>query len=116
MSQRALVADRVATLKDGENKGAQCCAASQADAARALGVSRRQVQKARVVRVEAEPEDVAAVERGEATINAVVKKVRPPLRGPRVHTEQAEVVCLRRALRGSTPPPAATPSRLRSCT
>lgn len=81
VSQRAMAAAKVATLRDGENKGAQGCAASQADAAKAVNVSRRQVQKARVVRTQAKPEDVRAVERGEKTIDGVLRelsRVPPP--------------------------------------
>jgi N6-adenosine-specific RNA methylase IME4/ParB-like chromosome segregation protein Spo0J len=49
-SQRAMIADTLATLPRGANQHAQICASSQADAADLLSVSRRNVQYARQVR------------------------------------------------------------------
>jgi hypothetical protein len=48
-SQRGMVADKLATLKRGDNQHAQICATSQAKAAELLNVSRRTVQHAREV-------------------------------------------------------------------
>jgi hypothetical protein len=70
-SQRAMVAAKVATLTDGQHKrGAQTCAPSQPDAAKALGVSRRSVQSAREVVTKGTPELVEAVERGQVSVSA----------------------------------------------
>jgi N6-adenosine-specific RNA methylase IME4 len=49
-SQRAMIADTLATLPRGTNQHAQICASSQADAAELLSVSRRNIQYARKVR------------------------------------------------------------------
>jgi protein gp37/ParB-like chromosome segregation protein Spo0J len=78
-TQRALLASRFATLRDGQKKSAaQICAgsgapieaASQLDAAKALGVGRTSVQRARHVLEKGVPTLVSACERGELSISA----------------------------------------------
>ena len=73
-SQRAMVAESLAKMKQGSNQHAQNCAssdsASQEDAAKLLKVSRRNVQKARRVKGQCVPELVAAVVAGEVSVNA----------------------------------------------
>lgn len=78
-SQRAMVAARLATMKSGARTDlAPIDGRSQPEAAKLLNVSTRSVQRATVVLKKAKPEDVAAVERGEATINKVLEMVRRP--------------------------------------
>lgn len=77
-SQRAMLAERLATLKRGRaESNAQICASTQSTAAATMGVSRRLVQTARKVAEEAAPEVVAAVKAGEMSLNAAVKTLAP---------------------------------------
>lgn len=77
-AQRAMVATKLATLRDGEKKeGAQICAPSQTEAAETLNVSRRSVQKAKTVSTKATPEVVAAVEAGTMSLNAAEATTKP---------------------------------------
>ena len=79
-AQRAMVADKLASRKQGEKKadtGIPVSAPSQAEAAGMLNVSVDSVQQARKIRKTATPETVAAVERGEITLNAAVETVKP---------------------------------------
>jgi hypothetical protein len=69
-SQRAMVADKLATLGLGSNQHAQICAPSQDQAAAMMRVSRRSIQHARKVRQRGIPELIAAVERGEIKVSA----------------------------------------------
>jgi ParB-like chromosome segregation protein Spo0J len=75
-SQRAMVAARLATLQLGANQHAQECAPSQEQAAQTLNVSRRLVQDARKVQERGTPEEIAAVQAGDATVSATVRAVR----------------------------------------
>ena len=81
-SQRAMIADKIANLRDGQKRsGAQTCApgertASQEEAAELLNVSRRTVQAARTVREQGHEALVAAVEAGEVSINDASKVIR----------------------------------------
>ena len=80
-SQRAMAANKLATLRDGvnvEKQGAQICApsVSQEEAADRLNVSRRSVQTARKVQEEADPEVSAAVERGQLSLHQAEKLVK----------------------------------------
>jgi hypothetical protein len=72
VARRATVAEKLATLKDGQRRGTEAAsheaARSQAEAAAALHVSRASVQRARVVREQAAPELVKAVERGRIEV------------------------------------------------
>jgi ParB-like chromosome segregation protein Spo0J len=79
-SQRAIVAAKLANLKDGQTKtGAQICApVSQQDAAKKLKVSRRSVQTATKVNNDASPEVVQAVESGEITVSTAVEIAELP--------------------------------------
>ena len=84
-SQRAMVAARIANRKDGQRgpgaktktkKAAHKCAAStQEDVATSLNVGRRSVQHAKKVQEKGTSEQVAAVDRGEATVSAVVRDI-----------------------------------------
>lgn len=72
-SQRAMVAARLATLRDGERsdrQGAQICVPTQDGAADMLNVGRRSVQHARAVTERGVPELVDAVDRGVASVSA----------------------------------------------
>jgi hypothetical protein len=73
--QRAMVADKIATIKHGwnqhEKEDAQFCASSQGQAAKKLNVSRRSVQKARVVRSKGVPELIAAVTAGKVSVSGL---------------------------------------------
>ncbi len=83
-SQRALVADRIASLGQGARTDiAQICAMSQSESAELLNVSRRSVQAARVVHSHGAPELVRAVEQGVASVSAAaeVAQLEPEVRG-----------------------------------
>ncbi len=76
-SQLGLVAEKVATMRQGERTDLpQSCGMSQAQAAKLVGVSVRQVQLAGKIRREGTPEDVAAVQAGTKTMNAMVKEIK----------------------------------------
>jgi hypothetical protein len=75
-----MVADKLASLKQGEKKadsGIPLSQPTQAEAATMLNVSVDSVKQARKIRKTATPETVAAVERGEITLNAAVATVKP---------------------------------------
>jgi hypothetical protein len=76
-SQRAVVAAKLATLKDGQRKSASPIgeAVSQSDAANMLNVGKRSVERAREVLDEGTPELVQAVEAGRVSVSAIT---RPP--------------------------------------
>jgi hypothetical protein len=79
-AQRSMVADKLAGLKQGEKKadtGIPVSPPSQAEAAAMVNVSVDSVQQARKIRKTATPEIVAAVERGEMSLNAAVATVKP---------------------------------------
>jgi hypothetical protein len=79
-AQRSMVADKLATRKQGEKKpdsGIPLSQPTQAEAAGMLNVSVDSVKQARKIRKTATPETVAAVERGEITLNAAVETVKP---------------------------------------
>lgn len=75
-AQRAMVAEKLANLLQGDNQhskeDAQICASSQSEAAKQLKVSRRSVQTAKRVRTKASKKVVAAVEAGTMSLNAAV--------------------------------------------
>jgi N6-adenosine-specific RNA methylase IME4 len=69
-SQRAMVAARLATLKDGQRKsGAPIGAAAQGEAASMLNVGRRNVQRAREVIDKGTADLVHAVEQGKVPVS-----------------------------------------------
>jgi hypothetical protein len=79
-AQRAMVGDKLASRKQGEKKpdsGIPLSQPTQAEAAAMLNVSVDSVKQARKIRKTATPETVAAVERGEITLNAAVETVAP---------------------------------------
>ena len=105
-SQRAMVADKLANMRQGErtdlqtsgkfaegsepsanlrkvNKGnsMQSGTISQLAAAKMLNVSERQVQSAAQLRREAPPEIIEQVERGEKTVHAALKEIGQPVTG-----------------------------------
>ena len=84
--QRAMVAARLATLRDGQRAGAGIqapVAVTQAQAAKVMKVSRDSVQKARVVQ-QADPEVAKAVEAGEVSLNKAHKAVSSTTSAPAV--------------------------------
>jgi len=75
-SQRALVAARIANLKEGRpSETASIDAVSQSQAGQLLNVSRESVQRAAKVLKKASPEIVAAVEKGEVSVSAAATAV-----------------------------------------
>jgi hypothetical protein len=88
-SQRAMVADNIATLRHGGDRSkASIDALKQSEAAELLNVSRPSVQRARIVHEQGAPEVVQAVERGELAVSAAASIVDLPA------DEQAEIVAL----------------------
>jgi ParB-like chromosome segregation protein Spo0J len=89
-SQRAMVADMLATLTLGSNQHAQICAPTQDEADTMLRVSRRSVQNARKVRQQGTPELIAAVERGEMKVSAAagVVHLSPARQAARISREK----------------------------
>src|SRR5262249_32152266 len=88
-SQRAVVAAKLATLKDGQRKSASPIgepALSQAEAADLLNVGKRSVERAREALAQGPPELVQAVERGDVSVSAAAEVATLP--GP----EQREVL------------------------
>lgn len=84
-AQRAMVADKLASRKQGEKKpdsGIPLSQPTQAEAAKLVNVSVDSVKQARKIRKTAKPETVAAVERGEITLNAAVATVKPEVSQP----------------------------------
>ena len=80
-SQRAMAANKLATLRDGvsvQKQGAQICAPSlsQDEAAKQLNVSRRMVQKARKVEHDGAQEVGQAVEQGRLSLEQAEKLVK----------------------------------------
>jgi len=79
-SQRAMVASRLANLKDGQKKsGAEIYAPSQAEAAHSLGVSRESTQFARKVQQHAAPSVARAVDAGHLAVSAAAKLADKPV-------------------------------------
>ena len=84
-SQRANVAARIATLTDGQRQvGKFADVPTQAEAAKLLNVSERQVRSARAVQRTALPEIVEAVDRGEVSLGAAAEVARLPVDEQRV--------------------------------
>lgn len=89
-SQRALIAARLATLKRGkvltqrDNYGGQICppAVSAGESAELLNVSRQTVKNAKTVLLKGAPEEVAAVQRGEAAVGTLAKLIREGVPAP----------------------------------
>ena len=72
-SQRAMVAAKLANMRQGERTDREPCAnlrkVDQTEAATLLNTSRRSVQQAKKVETEAVPEVVAAVEQGKVSVS-----------------------------------------------
>lgn len=77
-SQRAVVAAKIANMKEGGQTAAQICAVSQTEAADQLNVSRRSVQSAKKVLNEGVEELVEAVEAGEIPVSSAEKIAQLP--------------------------------------
>jgi len=79
-SQRAMIADKVATMRQGERTDLEPSAnlrkVSQQDAAKLLNVSERSITNAATVRREGVPELQRAVETGVASVSAAATAVR----------------------------------------
>lgn len=77
-SQRAMVAAKIATMRQGNpNTARAVLPPTQPEAAKTLHVSPDSVQRARVVLEEGTPEQIKAVESGEKTVAEVVREIRP---------------------------------------
>ena len=75
-SQRAMVAAKIATLRDGQRKSASPIgegAVSQADAAARFNVGKRSVERARIVLDAGSPALVAACENGQIAVSIAAK-------------------------------------------
>lgn len=75
-SQLAMIATKIANRPHGDQSDAPVGASAQKEAAEMMGVSRRSVQRARVVQEQGTPEEIASVESGEAAVSAVAEAVR----------------------------------------
>ena len=79
-AQRAMVADKLATLLHGDvasqKSDASIDASSQTEAAEKMHVSRKSVQRARKVRKTASKKVIEAVERGEMSLNAALETTK----------------------------------------
>jgi hypothetical protein len=83
-SQRAMVAAKVATMREGRpSKTASRDAVSQASAAKQFDVSRASVTRAKKVLSEASPEDIKAVEQGEKTVTEVARETKAKAEKPK---------------------------------
>jgi ParB-like chromosome segregation protein Spo0J len=86
-SQRAMVGNRLANLKEGRpEKTALIQAVSQSDAAEQMKVSRFSIQRAAVVQRDGAPELIAAVDAGQVSVSAAAEVATLP------EDEQREVV------------------------
>lgn len=93
-SQRAMIADSLAKLRDGERKGgASQDAATQAEAAKLLDVGRTSVQRARFVREHGVPNLTEAVKKGEVPVKRAAEfaKTTPPVDQIRLIAEHGSV-------------------------
>jgi N6-adenosine-specific RNA methylase IME4 len=89
-SQRAMVAARMATLKDGQRQLGQLAhVPTQGDAARALNVSERSVKRAAQVRDHAAPEIIHAVDQGRLAVSAAAQAAKLPAERQREIAERA---------------------------
>ena len=76
-SQRAMVAAKLATMRQGARTDLSPIGEmSQARAAELLNVGKRSVERATVVRDQGEPELIEAVERGEISVSGAVEQIR----------------------------------------
>ncbi len=119
-SQRAMVAARVATMRQGDNQHTKQVApiggTSQPEAATMLNVGERSIQRARQVLDHGTPELVQAVEAGQVAVSAAAALVDTPPEHQRAIVEKVQsgaaksVVDAKRQVRNeSLPEPAALP-------
>jgi hypothetical protein len=99
-SQRAMVAERIANMRRGDNPQI-CGLVSQPQAAEMLQVSERSIQSAAKVRRQGTPDLAAAVERGEVAVSTAASAIDaaeeyPCLKSP--HWSPAAVVQAKKAL------------------
>jgi ParB-like chromosome segregation protein Spo0J len=79
-TQRAMVAAKLATLRDGQRQVGQLAQVpTQSEAAALLNVSPRSVKRPAVVRGHGAPELVSAVERGDIPVSRAAKLARKPI-------------------------------------
>ena len=95
-SQRAMVAARIATLKDGQRKTdairGQICPPSQDEAASSVNVSPRSVKSARSVMDHGTEELIAAVDRDEIPVSLAAEIARAPAAAQRAAVKGGRVV------------------------
>lgn len=101
-SQRSLIADDLAKLRQGRQAKSQICdfATTQADAAKLLHVSKRTVESARKVKERGTPELVEAVRSGEVAVSAAAEVAKLPVeqqreivaKGKRAVAERAKAI------------------------
>ena len=91
ISQRAIVAARLATLPLGVRPHASfdACGQTEGEAAKLLAISRMSVQRGRAILGDNDPEIIARVTRGDLAISAAYKLVRAkhPKRSPALRNE-----------------------------
>jgi hypothetical protein len=76
-SQRAMIAAKIATLKDGQRQVGQLAEVpTQSKAAAMLNVGERSVRRARAVLKSGDPDMIASVEHGELAVSAAANIVR----------------------------------------
>ena len=107
-SQRAMVAARIATMRQGERTDlGQSCTMSQPEAADALNISTRSVKSAKATLDNGTPKLIAAVEQGEIPVSqaAAISKLEPEEQ-QMVLEQVAAGVSPREARRRAKQPPA----------
>jgi hypothetical protein len=91
-SQRAMVAAKIATLKDGQRQVGQLAdVPTQETAATMLNVGERSVRRAREVIERGDPELVSSVERGEVAVSAAAEFAKQPVEEQRKQIAEAGV-------------------------
>jgi anti-sigma28 factor (negative regulator of flagellin synthesis) len=73
-----MVADKIATMKQGDNQHAPIGATSQSQAAKIMQVGRGSVQRAHVVRAKGVPELQRAVETGNLAVSVAAEIAQHP--------------------------------------
>jgi hypothetical protein len=77
-AQRAIVAAKIATLKDGQRQvGKSADVATQHQAAAMMNVSERSVRSARQVLDHGSPELITSVEQSKVSVSAAARSLRP---------------------------------------
>jgi ParB-like chromosome segregation protein Spo0J len=89
-SQRAMVADKIANMKRGDNQHASIEACSQNQAAKLMNVSRSSVRRAHIVRANGVPELQKAVEVGAVSVAAAAEIAQQAEKEQRQIVERGE--------------------------